>query len=202
MPYRRAAIASSINSTGSSIYRPVVASFFHFHCWISFSVFTQDGWMCIFRPFKKSIWAFTLPGSFFTGRARKPAFCHILIRSGSAESQNISTRGGDVGFSGQGDDLFRILFEDIDFGRNVDLPVLPTDPQDRVSMIKAKVLAIIEAVKAVLACGGNRGLQSSSGSARLAPPFAQTVNLVSFRVFQFPALHAPGVAGSMNRLVR
>ena len=61
--------------------------------------------------------------------------------------------GGDVGFSGQGDDLFRILFEDIDFGRNVDLPVLPTDPQDRVSMIKAKVLAIIEAVKAVLACG-------------------------------------------------
>lgn len=49
--------------------------------------------MWIFRPFKKSICAFTLPGSFFTARARKPAFCQVLIRSGSAESHHISVFG-------------------------------------------------------------------------------------------------------------
>ena len=72
-----------------------------------------------------------------------------------------------MGLTGQTYNFFRVLLEDIDFGRDIYFAVLPADTQDRVGVVEAEVLAVVEAVEVVAA---SRGPRSSSGSGRPVRP--------------------------------
>ena len=67
--YLSAAIASSHPNAGVSVSSPLSPSRIQHHCDISPTVFTHRESMYILRLRRKSICAFTLPGSFFTPTA-------------------------------------------------------------------------------------------------------------------------------------
>ena len=93
------------------------------------------------------------------------------------------------------DDLFGVLLEDVDFGTDIDLSVLPADAQDRVRMVIAEVLAVVKGVEGVPVDLEVVDFEVRQDQAAQFAPFAQAIDAIAFRVFFLAALHAAVIGG-------
>ena len=109
--------------------------------------------------------------------------------------------GVDPLLAGKGDYFFGVLLEDIHFGRDIDFAVLPADPQDRVGVVEAEVLAVVEAVEEVPVRREVVDLEVRQDQAAQFAPFSQAVDPIAFRVFFLPSLHAAEI-GRVDESVR
>ena len=100
-----------------------------------------------------------------------------------------------MGLTGKADYFLGVLLEDVYFRRDIDFAVLPADPQDRVGVVEAEVLAVIEAVEVVAPGREVVDLEVRQDQAAQFAPFPQAIDTITFRVFFLPSLHAAGIGG-------